>query len=252
MINNNFYAGTSGLVLPVPNKTFYPDEYKDKSRLSYYGSLFNSIEINSSFYKLPRTATVRKWVSEVDNNFKFSYKLWKEVTHKKNLDFDPENVYQFMEAISAAGSKKGCLLVQFPGKISIDNAEQINELLNCIGQSADATEWSIQVEFRNTSLYHSEMYSLLREHNAGLVVHDNNKSPTPLHAMESVVRYLRFHGPEDAFRGTYSDEFLQKYANLISVWLNSKQKVYAYFNNTLGSAVQDLIRLKEMVFHMPG
>lgn len=242
-----FYAGTSGLVLPVPNKTFYPDDYKDKSRLCYYSSLFNSIEINSSFYKLPRKKTVSKWADEVNDRFTFSYKLWKEITHKKDLDFDPENIYQFMESISGAGSKKGCLLVQFPGKISIDHAEQINELLNHIGTSDEASEWSIQVEFRNPSLYHPEMYSLLREHNAGLVVQDIKKAPTPLHTAESQTIYMRFHGPEDAFRGSYSDEFLQKYAALIKKWLKAKKRVFVYFNNTLGSAVHDLARLNAMV-----
>lgn len=242
-----YHGGTSGLVLPVPNKTFYPDEYKGKSRLAYYSSLFNTIEINSSFYKLPRKATVIKWANEVNNNFKFTYKLWKEITHKKNVEFNAEDIYQFMEAISGAGNKKGCLLVQFPGKVSIDNIDQINEILGCIGTTDESPGWSVQVEFRNISLYHAEVYAMLREHNAGLVVHDMNKSATPLRAVESDTVYLRFHGPEDAFRGSYSDEFLEKYTKLIKGWLKNKQPVYVYFNNTLGSAVHDLIRLNAMV-----
>lgn len=246
-IRNELYAGTSGLVLPVPNKTFYPAEYKNSSRLTYYSSLFNSIEINSSFYKLPRKSTVARWAEETGQHFKFSYKLWKEITHNKNLDFDPEKIYQFMEAIEGAKEKRGCLLVQFPGKISIDNSEQINELLNYIGHANETPGWSIQVEFRNNSLYHPEMYALLHEHNAGLVLHDNIKSPTPLRAIESPIIYLRFHGPEEAFRGSYSDDFLQQYANLIKSWLRERKQVYAYFNNTLGSAVNDLMRLNKMI-----
>nr|AIA11186.1 Protein of unknown function DUF72 [uncultured bacterium] len=248
MKNRRLYnSGTSGLVLPVPNKTFYPDEYKERSRLAYYSSLFNTIEINSSFYKLPRKITVAKWADEVNDTFTFSYKLWKEVTHNKNLQFDPENIYQYMDAISGAGSKKGCLLVQFPGKVSIDHTEQINEILNHIGNADEASGWKTQVEFRNTSLYHEEVYAILREHNAGLVVHDMNKSATPIQAVESDTVYLRFHGPEDAFRGSYSDEFLKRYASLIKHWLQNEQRVYVYFNNTLGSAVQDLMSLNTFV-----
>jgi uncharacterized protein YecE (DUF72 family) len=242
-----FHSGTSGLVLPVPNKSFYPEEYRQRSRLAFYSSLFNTIEINSSFYKLPRKATVTKWAEEVNENFRFTFKLFKEITHKKNLQFDPDHVHQFMEAISHVAFRKGCLLVQFPGKISIDNLGQINDILNCIAEGDEASAWPVQVEVRNTSLYHEEVYAVLRDHNAGLVLHDHRKSATPLKAVESNTIYIRFHGPEDAFRGTYSDEFLTKYAALIKVWIKDGREVYVYFNNTLGGAVHDLIRLNGMV-----
>lgn len=61
----SYYSGTSELLLPVPNKLFYPEEFKDKSRLCFYGSLMNSIEVNSSFYKLPATGKALKWANDV-------------------------------------------------------------------------------------------------------------------------------------------------------------------------------------------
>ena len=87
---NNFYAGTSNIVLPVPNKSFFPPKYRDKTRLNYYASLFNSVEINSSFYKVPLPRTVEKWTTEVPPNFRFSFKLSKAITrrflvHCKNI-----------------------------------------------------------------------------------------------------------------------------------------------------------------------
>ncbi len=85
-INNTFYSGTSGLVLPVP-KLLYPAEFQDKSRLTYYASLFNSIEINSSFYKIPQIPTVCKWAESVPDNFQFTFKLSKAITHAKGLEF---------------------------------------------------------------------------------------------------------------------------------------------------------------------
>ncbi|MFA6151107.1 MAG: DUF72 domain-containing protein [Chitinophagaceae bacterium] len=60
----NFYCGTSNIVLPVPNKAFYPEEYREKSRLNYYASIFNSLKVNSSFYKIPMTKTVAKWTAD--------------------------------------------------------------------------------------------------------------------------------------------------------------------------------------------
>ncbi len=82
METNNFYSGISGLVLPVP-KAQYPPEFQDNSRLQYYASLFNSLEVNSIFYKLPRSSTIANWVESVPDNFRFTFKLSKTVTHVK-------------------------------------------------------------------------------------------------------------------------------------------------------------------------
>src|SRR4051812_48059362 len=78
-----FYCGTSNVELPVPNKTFFPPEFQEKSRLCYYSSLFNTVEINSSFYRIPLPRTVEKWSSEVTDDFLFTFKLWREITHGK-------------------------------------------------------------------------------------------------------------------------------------------------------------------------
>src|SRR5690554_3131640 len=115
----NYYSGTSGLLLPVPNKSHYPKEFQDKSRLCYYFSLMNSIEINSSFYKIPLSATVDKWAGEVPEEFRFTFKLFKEITHNKDLAFDPNTLAKFFEIIAAVGNKKGCVLVQFPPSVRI-------------------------------------------------------------------------------------------------------------------------------------
>src|SRR5689334_13347685 len=108
----SFQAGTSGLVLPMP-KYLFPPEFQEKSRLEYYASVFNSIEINSSFYKVPKAATVARWAASVPETFTFTYKLWRDITHVKGLDFNPADVLNFIKVIDFAGDRKGCLLVQF-------------------------------------------------------------------------------------------------------------------------------------------
>ncbi len=120
-MNSTLHSGTSGLVLPVP-KHLYPPEFKGKSRLTYYSSLFNSVEINSSFYKAPMISTVSKWAESVPDNFQFTFKLCKAITHVKGLLFNPEDVYDFMQTIAYAGNKIGCLLVQFPPGLKVENA----------------------------------------------------------------------------------------------------------------------------------
>ena len=119
------YTGTSGLVLPVANKRSYPEAFQDKSRLTYYASLFNSIEINSSFKKLPMRRTVEKWNESVPDNFQFTFKLSRSITHNKALLFNTEDIKTFLQVVSSVNNKKGCLLVQFPGKLTISEISQL-------------------------------------------------------------------------------------------------------------------------------
>jgi uncharacterized protein YecE (DUF72 family) len=154
IINDTFYSGTSGLVLPVP-KALYPAAFKDKSRLIYYASLFNSVEINSSFYKTPMASTVSKWADSVHGNFQFTFKLSKAITHSKELLFDRNDVDYFMQTIGHAGNKKGCLLAQFPPGVKIEKINQLKELVTAIKESDAIGEWKLAIEFRHRSWYHN-------------------------------------------------------------------------------------------------
>lgn len=149
MVTPGYYSGTSGLLLPVKNKLFYPEEFQDKSRLCFYGSLMNSIEINSSFYQVPMASTVKKWANEVPEGFKFSFKLNKEITHNKGLAFDPEAVKHFMGVINGAGPQKGCLLVQFPPSVRIGQIRQLALLMEILRESDPEKDWNIALEFRH-------------------------------------------------------------------------------------------------------
>lgn len=226
----------------MPNKSYYPEEFKNKTRLSYYGFLFNSIEINSSFYKVPRKTTIAQWATEVPDDFRFTFKLWKGITHQPGLIFDPGDIAGFMDTISPAEHKKGCLLIQFPGKIDISYASQINKILKHV-QRYNTVGWNIQVEFRNMSLYHPKMDAILKKRNAAVVMHDIQKSATPSDIFKTPVVYLRFHGPEKGYRGDYAEQFLMEYSQLIKVWAKEKREVYIYFNNTLGNAIGNLITM---------
>jgi len=245
-----FYSGTSGLVLPVPNKVSYPPDFQDKTRLIYYGSLFNSIEVNSSFYKLPQGKTVAKWASEVPDNFKFTYKLWQDITHQKGLSFNPDDVTRFMQVINQAGDKKGSLLVQFPPSIKSDSIPQLQNLLSTIRQNDEEQQWDIAIEFRHKSWYTDKTYQLLDQYQMGMVIHDLPASASPLEILDRDFIYLRFHGPNGGYRGSYNDDFLSEYATYITEWLADDKTVYAYFNNTMGDAVHNLATLNNYVKQM--
>jgi uncharacterized protein YecE (DUF72 family) len=246
-LHSEVYAGASGLVLPVPNKACYPPEYQDKSRLCYYASLFNSIEINSSFYKIPMASTVRKWAQDVPANFRFTYKLWRGITHEKGLMFDPADINRFMQVINEAGEKKGCILVQFPPSIKSDNLPQLGSLLYHLRESDTEQQWNIAVEFRHKSWYNDGTAQLLEQYNMGMVIHDLPASAAPLQTPHPDFVYLRFHGPNGGYRGSYSDAFLYEYANYIREWQADGKTVYVYFNNTMGSAVQNLVLLNNYI-----
>lgn len=243
----SYYSGTSGLLLPVPNKEFYPEDFKDKSRLCYYGSLFNSIEINSSFYKVPMASTVAKWSGEVPVNFKFTYKLWRGITHNKGLVFNPRDVYDFIGRISNAGDKKGCLLIQFPGSIKPVHIRELDQLLGEVRKADPENQWKVAVEFRQQSWYQSETYQILDHYGMGLVLHDKLKEGGYLIDPAVDFVYVRFHGPDGDYKGSYDDDFLYEYATYIKEWLTEGKEVFTYFNNTMGSAIRNLETLRKYV-----
>jgi uncharacterized protein YecE (DUF72 family) len=246
MASGNFYSGTSNVVLPVKNKTFFPEAYRDKTRLCYYGSLFNSVEINSSFYRMPLARTVAKWAAEVPERFRFTFKLIQTVTHSIKRQFDLSPVNEFMARISAVGPKRGCLLVQLPPSFTIDIL-QLGNLLAILSNVEIDHQWPVAIEFRHSSWYCSDVYELLNSFSAGMVIHDMRKSAAPVELTSDQLVYLRFHGPEGSYRGSYSDHFLEEYASYIHEWMEDGRTVYAYFNNTMGSAVHNLMTLNEMV-----
>lgn len=241
------YAGTSGLVLPVANKLAFPPAYQDKSRLSYYASLFNSLEVNSSFYKVPMATTTKRWATEVPEGFKFTFKLFRGITHNKGLIFEDELVQKFMHVIDQVGDKKGALLVQFPASIVFDSVAQLERLLAGIRQYDPKKTWHLSIEFRHTSWYRKETYKLLTKYHAAMVIHDMPKSIPPPLSSRLDFEYVRFHGPAGDYKGGYSDEVLQGYADRINAWLKEGKTVYVYFNNTIGDALKNLIKLNESI-----
>lgn len=243
----NYYSGTSGLLLPVPNKLHYPKEFQDKSRLCYYASLMNSIEINSSFYKIPQTATVRKWAAEVPTDFRFTFKLSKEITHNKDLDFNPEHVARFFEVISGVGQKKGCLLVQLPPSVRLEQFKQLDTLMSVLRSNEAALDWHVAFEFRHASLYVEEVYELLESYQLGLVLHDKLPTGLFINSFAPNFVYLRFHGPDGNYRGSYTADALHEYATYIKEWIDERKEVFVYFNNTMGQVHANLKLLSDIV-----
>jgi uncharacterized protein YecE (DUF72 family) len=242
----NFYSGLSGIQLLIPRHQF-PPPYENASRLTYYASFFNSIEINSSFYKLPMRSTVEKWYDSVTPDFRFTFKLSKDITHTKGLNFQVADVEKFMSVISVANQKKGCVLIQLPPSSGIENFSQLEKLLAALQKYNPENEWKFAVEFRNRSWYDYKSYELVESFKASIVIHDIPASSTPSLPLTSTFVYLRFHGPTGRYRDSYTGDFLAEYAVYINEWIEQRKTVYAYFNNTMGSAFLNCIDLTKNV-----
>ncbi|MEO7988935.1 MAG: DUF72 domain-containing protein [Chryseolinea sp.] len=237
--------GTSGIVLPGSKETF-PKEFQSGTRLTYYSSLFNTLEINSTFYKLPLPTTFMKWSSEVDEDFQFTCKLPKIITHCKSLRYHREDIDLFMKASKGVGEKRGCLLVQFPASVHAGNNKQIEEILKRLSTLNENPKWKICIEFRDMRWYDEDsMLKILDELHVAIVLHDIIDSRTPLHLAGDPV-YVRFHGPEGDYKGGYSEAILESYALMIKDWLLHKD-VYVYFNNTIGNAFKNAQFLKTLI-----
>jgi len=247
MHTTHFFSGTSGLVLPVKNKAAFPVEYRQGSRLRYFSSVFNSIEINSTFKKIPQLKTVQRWSAEVEAGFRFTFKVPESVSHAKELKYARTDLRAFCEAIEQAAQNRGCILLQFPASFTTQHHHQLTMLLSEF--AGHAGNWPVAVELRHASWYEPEVIDSITALNASYVIHDFHSLRLDIQdAPRGSLAYMRFHGPEKGYRGSYDNVTLQAYADKIIDWLKRELTVYAYFNNTLGDAVGNLKTLNDAVF----
>lgn len=237
-INGKLRIGTSNGHMPG-NKLTFPPAYQLKSRLHYYSTLFNTIEVNSCFYKTPLRSTYVKWVQDVPEDFQFTLKLTRDITHAKELKGDLACMETFLQSAIGAGSKKGCLLIQFPGKINLEHFNQVEQILEQLLVHDPEHEWRKAIEFRNESWYVSETTELLNEYGAAMVLHDFSKARLSTFSGKADFVYMRFHGPTGNYRESYSNLALDEKAQTIGGFIGSGKDVYVYFNNTAGNAFEN-------------
>ena len=230
--------GTSNGYIPG-NKSTFPPEFRLKSRLHYYSQFFNTMEVNSCFYKTPLRSTYEKWVADVHDDFQFSLKLSKAITHDKDLSADISCVENFFCTASGASEKKGCLLIQFPGKLTIEHFKQVEKLLEQLRMHDPSGEWRKAIEFRNESWYIGETTELLDEFDATMVMHDFSRGKVTQTGCKANFVYMRFHGPAGNYRDSYTPKFIEEKAMQIKTITTSGKDVYAYFNNTIGGAFEN-------------
>lgn len=159
-----FYVGTSGYSYKEWKGTFYPKALPERQMLGYYGEHFAAVEINNSFYRMPKTSVLQAWASEVPAGFQFALKAPQRITHIKRLKDAAESLSLLIEVAGALQDRLGPLLFQLPPNFKKD-APRLHEFLALLPPRPRAA-----FEFRHASWFDEETFGLLRQHQAALCI----------------------------------------------------------------------------------
>lgn len=217
--------GTSGWQYPDFSERFYPDDLEKTGQLGYYAEQFPTVEVNNSFYQLPKQETIKSWVQLVPKGFIFSVKASRYITHMKNL-LEPESTLpKFYNRMAHFGDQCGPVLYQLPQywKLNLDRLKDF--LLHLSNGFRHA------IEFRNKSWLGERVYELLRQHNVAFCIYDFDTYQSPI-LITTDFAYVRLHGPGRAYHDPYDLESLHRWAARIRAWCQEGRDVFCYFDNT--------------------
>ena len=220
---------------------FYPDNVPSKRWLEYYAQHFDTVELNNTFYAMPKPDTCRTWAARTPEDFTFAVKLYRVITHRYRLMHSERLLRDFLAAVEALGDKLAPLLVQLPPKWSA-NPERLAEFLQQVPKSH---RWA--VEFRDARWLTDDVYNILREHNAALVLHDN--LPDHPHVITADFTYMRYHGTTgEKSPGLYSQKQMAAAAREVAGLVSDGVDAYVYFNNDAhGHALTNANQLKSLL-----
>jgi uncharacterized protein YecE (DUF72 family) len=207
--------------------------------------MFDTVELNTTFYRLPAARTVEQWAAAAPAGFLFAFKLGAFATHRKKLRDPTSWLPNHLDRAARLGESLGPNLVQLPPHWR-RNAGRLDEFLALVPSS-----WRWAVEVRDRSWLHDETFEVLRRHRVALCVHDLLDD----HPFELTTNwtYIRFHGPRATTR-PYHDAYgrgrLRGWADRLEPVLAAGNDVYCYFNNDFaGHAVADARCLRSLLFN---
>lgn len=223
---------------------FYPPRLPASRWLEFYAERFDTVEVNSTFYRLPRVHAVARWVEQTPPGFLFAVKTSRYLTHIKRLRELGPGLELFLERIEPLlGSPKlGPLLWQLPPTFRRDH-DRLADALNRL-----PTGLRHCIEFRHASWFVEETYELLREYGVALAIGDRPQvNEFQAHELTASWTYVRFHGGTRGRRGNYSEAELREWAARLRAW-SATHEVFAYFNNDWeGFAPRNAALLKRVI-----
>ncbi|MGH3520933.1 MAG: DUF72 domain-containing protein, partial [Haloechinothrix sp.] len=261
--------GTSGWLYQPWRGTFYPKGLVQKRELSYLASRMATVEINGSFYSLQRPERYRRWHDKTPEDFLFSVKGGRYITHMKQLrDVDTALANFFASGVLALRKKLGPVLWQLPPRMRFD-PDRLASFFALLPRTTRAaaklarnhddklkgdpyTEIDADrplrhaLEVRHPSFEAEECVALLREHDIALTVADSAGSWPHLEETTSDFVYVRLHGDTELYTSGYTDAALRDWARKIDVW--RVRDVYVYFDNDVKAyAPRDAMALADML-----
>lgn len=240
-MKNKIHIGTSGWSYAHWKENFYPEKMPANQWLNFYGETFSTVEINTTFYHIPSESTVERWYQVVPENFLFSVKASRYITHIKRLKDCKDSVKLFFSSIKKLQTKVGPILFQLPPSFKMDK----ERLENFIGLLND--KYIYTFEFRHESWYVNEIYDLLNKNKIALCITDLGGKLSPMEVTSNFT-YLRLHGPQKAYQGSYGLPKLRLWKKRMNEWIDKKKSVYCYFDNDeKGFAIEDARTLQNLL-----
>lgn len=239
------FIGTSGWSYRHWKGIFYPAEVKPAEYLEYYLTRFDCVELNSSFYHLPKSKTVEGWLGRTPESFRFCVKLSRIITHYKRLGDCEEALGNFFSVFEALKPRLGPVLIQLPPGLSYDPS-LITDFLDVLKGYESGLRFAMEI--RNKSWINDHFLDCLAQHGIAFVIADSGKRFPSYEAVTTNFVYLRLHGPDSLYSSDYTGTDLRQYAGKILNWLGAGHEVWVFFNNDYhGFAVKNASQLSELV-----
>jgi uncharacterized protein YecE (DUF72 family) len=219
----------------------YPEKLPMREWFAHYASLFDTVEINNTFYRLPPPETVEGWAKQAPPGFVYALKLGQFGSHRMKLRDAASWLPNHLDRAERLGASLGPTLVQLPPRWK-RNTERLDEFL---AECPKRLRWA--VELRDPTWLHDDTYAVLERHGAALCHHD--LLPDHPDVRTTDWAYERFHGPDaiaQPYHGSYPRPRLAKVAERLAARLDAGDDVYAYFNNDwYANAVRDAQWLRD-------
>ena len=234
------HIGCSGWNYPHWRERVYPKGLPQSRWLEHYATMFDTVEVNATFYRLPTRETVAAWVERTPDDFILTLKASRYLTHVKRLRELPERIGNFAERIEPllGSPKMGPLLWQLPENFHRDD-ERLASALEAL------PDWRHCFEFRHPSWFVDDVLELLRRHSVALVIADHPERRFQPHERTTEWTYIRLHYGSRGRRGNDSEAELETWKRRIAAWRRGGE-VFVYANNDWeGFAVKNAAWLRD-------
>ncbi|MDB5134058.1 MAG: hypothetical protein JWP37_661 [Mucilaginibacter sp.] len=236
-----WHIGCSGFHYKDWKIKFYPEGLPQKKWFDYYCEHFDTLELNVTFYRFPQLSFLQNWYQKSPEQFRFSVKAPKAITHFKQFHNSVDMITSFYDTINnGLQDKLGPILFQLPPRFSYDE-ERLERIIKNLNPSFNNV-----VEFRHVSWWREDVYKALARHRITFCGMSHPTLPDDVVRNTTSV-YYRFHGVPDLYRSPYSKDFLQKVIDTVKHNGNTKE-CWFYFNNDYdANGVQNAKEMIEMI-----